>query len=58
MLFDLEAEEAEGYEESEDTDEEDFTADIDLGLRTYELTNDEWEIAEQLRDVLKVSAAL
>ena len=36
----------------------DLTADIDLGLRMYELTNDEWDIVEQLRDVLKVSIAL
>jgi hypothetical protein len=27
----------------------------DLGLRKFELTDIEWEVAEQLRDVLKVS---
>lgn len=26
----------------------------DLGLRQFELTDEEWEIAGQLRDVLKV----
>jgi len=26
----------------------------DLGLRKFELTDKEWEIASQLRDVLKV----
>jgi hypothetical protein len=27
----------------------------DLGLRKFELTDEEWDIAGQLRDVLKVS---
>lgn len=31
------------------------TADQDLGLRKFELTTEEWEIAEALRDVLKAS---
>lgn len=30
------------------------TADIELNLRKYELRRDEWKVAEQLRDVLKV----
>ncbi|KAL7280274.1 hypothetical protein ACG7TL_005187 [Trametes sanguinea] len=31
-----------------------LTSDPDLGLRAYELTSEEWELAEQLRDLLKV----
>ena len=34
------------------------TQDLKNGLRKYELTEEEWEIAEQLRDVLKVISAL
>lgn len=30
------------------------TADIDLNLRKCELRREEWKVAEQLRDVLKV----
>lgn len=32
-----------------------MTGSRELGLRKYELTEDEWAIATQLRDVLKVS---
>ena len=35
-----------------------ITGDIDLDLRNFELTSEEWEIVEQLRDVLKVSTLL
>lgn len=33
---------------------QEFTSNLKLGLRKYELDNEEWELAEQLRDVLKV----
>jgi hypothetical protein len=32
-----------------------ITGDRDMKLRQYELSEDEWDIAIQLRDVLKVS---
>lgn len=31
-----------------------MTADFDMDLRDYELNRDEWTVATQLRDVLKV----
>jgi hypothetical protein len=31
-----------------------LTADIELNMQKYELRRDEWKVAEQLRDVLKV----
>jgi hypothetical protein len=31
-----------------------ITSNLDLNLRQYELSRDEWKTAEQLRDVLKV----
>jgi len=30
------------------------TSDLDLNLRQYELSREEWALARQLRDVLKV----
>jgi hypothetical protein len=33
-----------------------ITADRNADLRRFELNNNDWEIAKQLRDVLKVSA--
>lgn len=33
---------------------EDITSDKKFGLREYEMDEEEWLIAEQLRDVLKV----
>ena len=35
-----------------------ITQDLKNGLRKFELSEEEWEIAEQLRDVLKVSVEL
>lgn len=32
-----------------------ITGDKEMKLRKYEMDNEEWEIARQLRDVLKVS---
>ena len=32
-----------------------ITQHRDLGLRTFELSDHEWEVLEELRDVLKVS---
>ncbi len=34
---------------------DDITGDRTMQLRDYELSQDEWAIAEQLRDLLKVS---
>ena len=31
-----------------------ITSDRDMKLRQYELSEDEWDVARQLRDVLKV----
>ena len=31
-----------------------ITSDRDMKLRQYELSEDEWDVAHQLRDVLKV----
>jgi oxalate decarboxylase/phosphoglucose isomerase-like protein (cupin superfamily) len=31
-----------------------ITSDLKNGLRKYELMDDEWEIAEELKDMLKV----
>jgi hypothetical protein len=31
-----------------------ITSDHDMKLRQYELSEDEWDVARQLRDVLKV----
>lgn len=31
-----------------------FTSNLKFGLRKFELDNEEWELAKQLRDVLKV----
>lgn len=31
-----------------------ITADRDMKLRQYELSEDDWDVARQLRDVLKV----
>lgn len=33
---------------------QEFTSNLKLSLRKYELDNEEWELAEQLHDVLKV----
>jgi hypothetical protein len=35
-----------------------ITGDKDMKLRKYEMDDEEWETAEQLRDVLKVSLSL
>ena len=35
-----------------------ITGDKEMKLRRYEMDNEEWEIAYQLRDVLKVSLVL
>lgn len=33
-----------------------ITGDRDMKLRQFEMTEDEWDIATQLRDVLKVTS--
>ena len=35
-----------------------ITSDRDMKLRQYELSEDDWDMARQLRDVLKVSVRL
>ena len=35
-----------------------ITGDRDMKLRQYELSEDDWDMARQLRDVLKVSVRL
>ena len=35
-----------------------LTQDLKYGLRKYELSEEEWKVAEQLRDVLKVRSYL
>ena len=35
-----------------------ITGEKEMRLRKYEMDNEEWEIAQQLRDVLKVSISL
>lgn len=42
------------FQEALDT----ITGEKEMRLRKYEMDNEEWEIAQQLRDVLKVSISL
>ena len=42
------------FQEALDT----ITGEKEMRLRKYKMDNEEWEIAQQLRDVLKVSISL